>query len=83
MESLTIIPDLDVQGFRDEPYGVTEYEGRLIIGGMGNGTTSGKPVVHIGLDDPETGGFLVVQTTLAMFLTAADALKAKYGDPRQ
>lgn len=83
MEKLSIIPDLDTQGFRDEAYGVTEYEGELIIGGLAQGTGRGKPMVQIGLEDPETGGFLVAQTTLALFLTAADVLKTTYGDPRQ
>lgn len=82
MEGMRVIPDLEVQGLRDGPYAVTEYEGELVVGGMAHGTATGKPVVHICLEDPETGGFLVAQTTLALFLTAADILKAKHGDPR-
>jgi hypothetical protein len=81
MESIRIIPDLTVQGFQDEDYEVTEYSGPLIVGGMSEGTESGKPVVMLGLEI-EDGGWLVKQTTLSLFLTAADALKAKYGDPR-
>lgn len=83
MESLRIITDLEQKGFRDDSYAVTQYDGEVIIGGMDNGTELGKPVVMIGLEDPETGGYLVVQTTLALFLSAADALKFKYGDPRE
>lgn len=83
MESLRIIPDLEKQGYRDGEYAVTEYEGEVIVGGMAKGTEAGKPVVMIGLEDPETGGYLVVQTTLALFLSAADALKGRHGDPRQ
>lgn len=82
MEALTIIPDLEQQGFRDSPYGVAEHTGPMIIGGMAEGTENGKPVVMIGLDMGEEEGVLVAQTTLALFLTAADALKARYGDPR-
>lgn len=82
MESLRIIPDLEVVGFRDEPYVVTEHDGQIIIGGLARGTEAGNPVVLIAIDDPETGGFMVMQTTLALFLTAADTLKTKHGDPR-
>lgn len=83
MESLRIIPDLEQQGFRDGPYAVTKYEGEVVIGGMAEGTLAGKPIVMIGLEDVETGGYVVVETTLALFLTTANVLKAKYGDPRE
>ena len=80
MEALHIIPDLERQGFRDGEYEVVEHKGSVTIGGMGHGTEADKPVVMIGLDMGE--GVLVAQTTLALFLSAADALKARYGDPR-
>lgn len=83
MESLTIIPDLEVQGFKEGSYSsVREYEGYFAIGGMANGTADGKPVVMIAMEDRLDGTLQVAQTTLALFLTAADVLKAKYGDPR-
>ena len=46
------------------------------------GTTSGKPSVsiRIPISDKEV---VIAETTLALFLTAADAFKAKHGDPRQ
>ena len=81
MESIRIIPDLTATGFQDDEYEVTEYSGPLIIGGMPEGTEAGKPIVMLGLEIDE-GGWLVKQTTLSLFLSAADALKAKYGDPR-
>lgn len=80
MEHLQVIPDLEIQGFRDGNYVVIEHAGPISIGGMESGTESGKPVVLIGLDIGDE--VLVAQTTLALFLTAADALKARYGDPR-
>lgn len=40
------------------------------------------PTVAIGLFLPNEGGCVVGQTTLKMFLNAADALKARFGDPR-
>lgn len=83
MEALHIVPDLEVSGFQDGVYGVVEHKGPLTIGGMGNGTENGKPVVMIGLANPEEGEVLIAQTTLALFLNAADVLKAKYGDPRK
>jgi hypothetical protein len=83
MESLKIVLNLETEGFRDGIYGVTEIVGPFVIGGMEAGTCAGKPVVMIGIDDPDhDDNLFVAQTTLALFLTAADALKAKYGDPR-
>ena len=82
MESLRIVSDLTQQGFRPEEYGVTEHQGELIVGGMPQGTESGKPTVMLALEQPGGHGFLVAETTLSLFLTAADVLKAKYGDPR-
>jgi hypothetical protein len=81
VEKLHIIPDLERQGFRDGEYEVVEHKGSIAIGGMELGTSGGKPVVMIGLDLGES--VLVAQTTLSLFLSAADALKARYGDPRQ
>jgi hypothetical protein len=81
MESLSIIPDLEKKGFRDGAYKVMEHEGQVTIGAMTQGTEKGKPVVMIGFDLGDDG-VLVAQTTLTLFLTAADVLKARYGDPR-
>lgn len=83
MESLRVIPDLTKTGFRDGEYSVTPYTGSVVIGGMPKGTKAGKPVVMIAIENPETGGFTVIETTLALFLTTADGLKVKYGDPRE
>lgn len=80
MEALRIVPDLTQQGFRDGRYPTEEHTGPIVVGGMPEGTESGKPVVMIGFDLGEQ--VLVAQTTLALFLSAADAFKAKYGDPR-
>lgn len=82
MNALSLILDLEQQGFREQPYVITEYEGPVIMGGMANGTAAGNPVVMIAIEDPETEGYVVIQTSLALFLSAGDAFKAKYGDPR-
>jgi hypothetical protein len=52
------------------------------ITGLAGGMESGKPSVCIGLFLPHNGGCVIGETSLALFLTAADALKARYGDPR-
>ncbi len=80
MESLNVILDLERAGFDAGTYDIVEHKGKVSVGGMPNGTISGKPVVMIGLTMPDH--ILVAETTLALFLTAADVLKAKYGDPR-
>ena len=46
------------------------------------GMYSGKPSVAMRFDLPD-GKIVVVETSLRLFLVAADALKAKYGDPRE
>lgn len=81
MESLRLVLDLEKTGFKDGIHQVLKHRGELVIGGMAKGTIAGKPVVMIGLD-VEGHYVLVAETTLALFLTAADSLKAKYGDPR-
>lgn len=53
----------------------------LKIAALGGGMKSGNPSVSIRLDLPG-GGVALAQTSLALFLMAADALKARYGDPR-
>jgi hypothetical protein len=51
------------------------------VAGMERGMASGKPSVAIRFDLPN-GHVVVGETSLALFLTAADGLKARYGDPR-
>lgn len=51
------------------------------ITGLPDGTESGKPTICIRVDMVD-GTTVLAQTTLALFLTAADAFKARYGDPR-
>ena len=51
------------------------------IAALENGMMSGAPSIAIGLF-MEDGECCFVETSLKLFLTAADALKARYGDPR-
>lgn len=46
------------------------------------GTVGGKPSVGFGFLLPD-GRMVIAETTLALFLMAADAFKARYGDPRR
>jgi hypothetical protein len=84
MPDLRIFPDAE-EGtmFSDvgSREGLTECS-NVGVGGLSHGTVSGKPTVIIRATTPE-GQVVVMQTTLALFLSAADALVAKHGDPRQ
>lgn len=63
-----------------EKLAVTQEEIRIC--GLPRGMTSGHPSVGIGVFLPHGGGCVLAETSLKLFLTAADALKARYGDPR-
>jgi hypothetical protein len=49
---------------------------------LSGGMASGKPsvAIRINLDDDSV---VIAETSLILFLSAADAFKAKYGDPRR
>jgi hypothetical protein len=53
----------------------------LAVGGLAAGMTSGKPSVVITATLPD-GRRVLLQTSLALYLTSADVLKAAHGDPR-
>lgn len=75
--------NLEGDGAWPDLIGRTVFEGQeLEITGLAGGLTSGKPSVAIRIDLPHEM-VAIAQTSLALFLTAADALKAKYGDPRK
>jgi hypothetical protein len=52
------------------------------IAALPNGMASGKPSVAFRLDLSD-GSVAIGQTSLALLLTAADALRLRYGDPRE
>jgi hypothetical protein len=60
---------------------VNATDNPMRVAALARGMVSGKPSVTIGifLDD---GGVVLGQTSLALFLAAADALRARHGDPR-
>lgn len=66
-------PDLEADFIHTtEPIGVTALE---------KGMKSGKPSVAFRIKLPD-GKYVIAETSLALFLTAADAIKIRYGDPR-
>jgi len=57
------------------------------VTGLKGGMSSGKPSVMLRFDLPPEDGFpqgrvVLAETSLALFLMAADGLKARFGDPR-
>jgi hypothetical protein len=66
-------PDLKERGFTEGQF--------KAVAALPQGTASGKPSVAVRVELPD-GTVVVAETTLALFLTAADAIKARYGDPR-
>lgn len=85
MPSLAVIPNAD-GAWPDladrEIHHVTEEEGSIAVAGLAGGMESGAPSVAIRIDCPDGETVVVAETSLRLFLTAADALKARYGDPR-
>jgi hypothetical protein len=53
-------------------------DGDFSVVGMPEGTSEGKTSVMVILDDGKR--FAIGETTLRLFLAAADALRARYGD---
>jgi hypothetical protein len=91
MPSLNIVPDVDVDGFRvlrgksgeEISRGLIHLAdgAHIEIGGLSGGMESGKPSVAFCFLLPD-GRPVVAETSLALFLTAADVLRARHGDPR-
>lgn len=51
------------------------------VAGLPGGMESGKPSVSLRLE-LDDGSTVLAETSLVIFLAAADALRARYGDPR-
>lgn len=66
-------PDLKATGYRQG-----ELRG---VAALPRGTESGKPTVTVRVELPD-GTVVLAETTLTLFLSAADAFKARHGDPR-
>ena len=55
----------------------------LHIAALKQGMKSGAPSVGFRIDLPNGRSVVFAQTSLALFLSAADIMRARYGDPRQ
>lgn len=71
-----------LQNLADRAKGIVHLQEELHVTALPNGTTSGKPSVAFGFLLPD-GRMVFAETTLALFLMAADAFKARCGDPRR
>lgn len=86
MSHLAILPDLTTPESRaacPSPapgHKILQTED-ITIGGIPRGMQSGAPSVAI-LARLPGGDVAFIETSLALFLSTADALRAKYGDPR-
>lgn len=90
MPAMTIVFDVETNGFdamrglesHDDPRLIHMADGAKIeVGALDRGMESGKPSAAFCFGLPD-GRVVLCETSLALFLTAADALKARYGDPR-
>lgn len=52
-------------------------DGNVSIAALSKGMTSGKPSISIRIDLPD-GKIVVAETSMRLFLSAAEAFKAKY-----
>lgn len=83
MPAITIILNGD-GAFNDVPPGKIIHTLEPIrVAALANGMTSGKPSIALGVFLPNGGGCVIAETSLVLFLSAADAMKARYGDPRE
>lgn len=69
----------DLQREHGDPIHLTN---EITVAGLEAGMAGGKPSVGFGFVLPN-GRWVLAETSLALFLTAADALRARLGDPRQ
>ena len=53
----------------------------IAVTGLDAGMVSGKPSVTLRLDLPD-GSIVIAETSMALWLTATDMLRSRYGDPR-
>jgi len=79
MLGLTIILDGD-GALRGKE--VEEADGELIVLALDGGMASGNPSVAIAIERAD-GTYVFARTSMKLFLTAADAFRARFGDPRQ
>lgn len=75
-------PDLTQDLFKDKNKKLFEEAELKSVALLQAGTESGKPSVSLRIET-EDGKIIIAQTTLALWLMAGDAMKARAGDPRR
>ena len=78
MTTLTVLINGGEAWEDDPPRTITRFEGG-ILSALPRGTSSGKPSVALLVRDGDTG--YLIETTLGLWLAAADLLRMAYGDP--
>ncbi len=61
-----------------QPERIITKDAALTITALSGGTVGGRPSVMLRLDLPD-GRVVLAETTMRLFLMAADALRARYG----
>lgn len=85
MPAMTII--LDGDGTAEPGFKEALEAGRVhrvedfVVAALAGGMKSGAPSVFLQVALPD-GSYVFAETSLALFLSAADAFKARHGDPR-
>lgn len=81
MIALSIFPRAEGMVGPEDRDRIVEVQGEMKMGCLAAGTVDGNPTVSMFFELPD-GRLAFVQTTLRLFLSAADAFKAVHGDPR-
>jgi len=81
MVSLKIILDGDGSFPELQQKRIHTTQEEITVTALGGGMASGKPSVALVIPLPD-GSVMFAETSLALFLSAAEVLKAKWGDPR-
>ncbi len=69
------------QDLRDKMDGVIHLTGDFTIAVLTAGMVSGRPSLALRFDLPD-GRVIIQETSVRVFLAAADAIRAKFGDQR-
>lgn len=83
MPAMTVVltepawPDLN-----DKEFMHVAETGKIEVTAIANGMSSGAPSVAFRIES-EDGQIVVAETSLMLLLSVTDALKARFGDPRE
>lgn len=80
--SIKLIPGEVLKSHEEKGHTIQQAVKKVEVGVLSEKTVSGMPVVGL-LAELPNGDVVLIKTTLRLFLSAADALKAAHGDPRK